>query len=187
MGTLGRCLLGAFVAICAAMHFVRADLSPVGVAVSFYMNGHLGWLMGAGIVAMGTGSLLIVLRLPRMSRAGVVLLSIWGIAVIFAGIFPPDAMGHWNRPPTTSGLIHGMAAMMAFPAFAAASVLLSSGGALRVLAWLSVISLVVFFVSLAPAFINRPPHFLGLTERVLLALYLAWMFLASVQSEQRSA
>ena len=187
MVTLGRCLLGAFIAICAAMHVVQPDLNPVAVAVSFYMNGYLGRLMGMGIVCMGIGSLVLAARVPRISRAGVALFGIWGIAVILAGIFPPDPMGHWDRPPTTSGLVHGVAAMIAFPAFAAASVLLSSSGTLRVLAWLSVTWLVLFFVSLAPAFINRPPYLLGLTERVLLAVYLAWMFSAPTQSEQRIA
>ena len=36
-------------------------------------------------------------------------------------------------------------------------------------------ALVVFFVCLAPAFSNHPPYALGLVERILVALYAAWL------------
>ena len=39
--------------------------------------------------------------------------------------------------------------------------------------------LIVFFICLAPAFMNRTPHFLGLAERVLLGLFVVWLLMAN--------
>src|SRR5262245_52131379 len=34
-----------FVICCVFMHFIQPDLSPVHAAVSYYMNGRLGWVL----------------------------------------------------------------------------------------------------------------------------------------------
>jgi hypothetical protein len=88
-------------------------------------------------------------------------------------------MGHWDEPPSLSGLIHGGAAMVAFLAFPIAALLLSgrlgrfSGsslmhGVLTGTAAASLTTLLIFFGCLAPVFSNRPPFLLGLVERVLI-------------------
>ena len=43
----------------------------------------------------------------------------------------------------------------------------------------SAVGLAVFFFCLWPAFMNRAPFALGLVERMLLALYLAWIVAAA--------
>jgi len=47
------------------------------------------------------------------------------------------------------------------------------------LAGLSLLVLLAFFVCLVPVFADRPPFALGLVERVLLALNLGWVAVAS--------
>ena len=46
---------GAFVTSVAVMHVVQPELPPVDVAVSYYLNGRWGWLLAAGLVALGIG------------------------------------------------------------------------------------------------------------------------------------
>lgn len=184
-----------FVCSTAAMHMVQPELSPVHDAISYYMNGRLGWVLGWGLVALGSGSLATAVGLKRFqptrkTRVGAGLLVLWSLGVIAGGIFPPDPLGSWDGPPSLSGMIHGGAAMVAFLSFPAAALLLSHSGAwkrivphrrdhLRVLAVLSAAMLIVFFICLAPAFMNRTPYFLGLAERVLLGLFVAWLFMVN--------
>jgi hypothetical membrane protein len=103
-------------------------------------------------------------------------LSLWSLSAITGGIFPPDPYGQWDQPPSTSAIIHSFAAMIAFVTFPIAAVLLSKqDAALRALAWLSALSIVVFFATLMPVFQNRPPYGLGLAERVALGLFVCWL------------
>ena len=173
----GLTCLVLFVASVAAMHAVQPELSPVDMAVSYYMNGRLGWVLGAGLVLLGLGSLALTIGVrPRArSKTGVWLLAAWSIGAIVGGISPPDPPHYWDEPPSVSGMIHGVAAMVAFVAFPLGAWLLSRTPAARGLAIACLVTLVVFFFCLAPVFSNRPPYVLGLIERVLLIFYVAWL------------
>ena len=173
------------------MHAVQPELSPLEMAVSYYMNGRLGWLFGLGLISLGIGSLSLAAglrRLPAHPRAGAGywLLGLWGLGCVIGGVFPPDPPGHWDEPPSVSGMIHGTVAMMAFVAFPIAAWLLSRRAAtlggrstsdrlLVPLAHLCAGTVLVFFVCLAPVFSNRPPYALGLVERILLVFYAGWL------------
>ena len=172
-----RPLILAFVVACGVLHVADRSLSPVDHAVSFYMNGPAGWVLSLGLFELGLGSLGIARG--SASRVGTVLLASWSAGCIVAGVFPPDPMGHWERPPSFSGMMHGIAAMVAFTSFPVAALVLSSSRLLKVLATSSAAATVLFFVCLAPAFWNRPPYLLGAVERLVLALYVAWLLLAS--------
>ena len=169
--------VGLFTLSVLAMHAAQPELSPVNMAVSYYMNGRLGWILGGGLVLLGLGSLAVMTaeRTRARSRAGLWLLSAWGIGAIAGGIFPPDPPNHWDEPSSLSGMIHGIAAMIAFLAFPPGAWLLSRTFVSRALAIGCGVTLVVFFVCLAPVFSNRPPYMLGLIERVLLLFYVAWL------------
>jgi len=169
--------VGLFASSVIVMHVVQPELSPVHMAVSYYMNGRLGWMLGAGLVLLGLGSLALAfaVRTRARSKAGWCLLTVWGVGAIVGGIFPPDPPNHWDEPSSVSGMIHGVAAMIAFLAFPFGAWLLSRTIVERALAISCVVALVVFFFCLAPVFANRPPHVLGLIERLLLVLYLAWL------------
>jgi hypothetical protein len=187
---------GLFVASVALMHAVQPELSPVDMAVSYYMTGRLGWALGAGLVLLGIASLSLALGLrhcltPAGAGAGLWLFAVWAIGVIVCGLFPPDPPGHWDEPPSLSGMIHGAVALIALLAFSPAAWLLSRRLAgllhkrldvriLESLAILSALCLLAFFVCLWPVFVNRAPYALGFVERVLLALNVAWLVTAAV-------
>lgn len=51
------------------MHLVQPDLSPADDAVSYYMNGRFGWVLGLGLIALGARSLALLGALrPSMAR-----------------------------------------------------------------------------------------------------------------------
>ena len=186
-------------ALCSAsivlMHLVQPALSPVDVAVSYYMNGRLGPALGIGLVALGIGSLSLAAGFRAVTGgtapgAGFWLLLVWAAGCVAGGLFPPDPYGHWDQPPSTAGMIHGMAGVLAFLAFSPAAWLLSKrieGGPaadarprlLARLAGLSLLVLLAFFVCLAPVFADRAPFALGLVERVLLGVNVGWVAMAS--------
>ena len=68
------CIIGIslFVASAIWIHLVQPDLSILDDAVSYYMNGPFGWVLGGGLVAMGLGSfgLWAALRRKVRSRTG---------------------------------------------------------------------------------------------------------------------
>ena len=159
-------------------------LDPREAAVSYYVHGRLGWLLTAGLAALGLASLALVVRLARAvphARAGLWLLGAWAVGVLAGAVFPADPAGRWGEPPSMAGMIHGNAALLAFAALPIAALLLSKGfgpqaPALRGLALAATASLVLFAASLAPVFVRPgPPVLLGASERLLLALYVAWL------------
>ena len=195
LASTGIGLVLSFGVCSAVMHVVQPDLNPIDEAMSYYMNGRLGWMFGLGLVAFGTGSLCIAYALHVLLAStkqwfGSVLFALWGSGAVIGGLFPPDPRGHWDEPPSLSGMVHGSAAMVAFIAFPVAAVLLSrritsspvAFGRTRLLspvAWLGAASLCAFFLCLAPAILaNRPPYVLGLVERVLVIIYMIWIIAA---------
>lgn len=173
-----------------SMHWIQPGLNPSDVAVSYYMNGRLGWLLGLSLVMLGLGSIAEAAAIRRLlkassraSRLGSVALAIWGVGCAIAGIFPPGPLSGLREPPSATGVIHAVAAITAFLAFPPAAILLSGvlrkcvGLDLRALAWASAISLVAFFGSIL---MPTAPRWLGLAERVLLVVYTGWLAAAAM-------
>ena len=174
-----------------ALHVLQPGRDPLEEAVSYYVHGSFGWLLTVGLLALGIGSLSIAFGLRKIAGrgggAGKWLVGIWGVGVLLGGIFRADPAGHWNEPPSLAGMIHGNAAMVAFVALPLGALFLSrafrrderwrqESKVLLVLAVLTAVSLFLFFASLAPVFVRPgPPVLLGLSERVLLAVYAAWL------------
>jgi hypothetical protein len=190
LAALGLTGVGVFAAATLALHVVQPDLSPLEAAVSYYVHGREGWLLRLGLMSLGLGSLALVIALSMQntrSRIGLILLGAWSAGVIAGGVFAADPPGNWDRPPSVSGAIHGLAAMIALAALPAAAVFLTRSfrrdarwrplqGMLDLLTVIVVLSYVAFMASLAPVFIRPgPPILLGLTERILIAACLAWL------------
>ena len=190
---------GCFAVAVMALHLLQPELSPLNYAVSYYVYGAQGWLFTAGLLAWGLGSAALFLGLARSIRinsrirgsicAGVGLsaLAVWSACVLATGMFRADP---WNKPPSATGLIHENAARVAFVALPLAALLLSHGlpspewrrtaVVLRLFAVMILISLIVFFASLLPISDSfSPPVLFGLTERLLLATYAAWLCAAA--------
>ena len=194
---LGLIGCAVFTAAIFALHGLRPELSPLRDAVSYYVHGPYGWLTTLSLIALGIGSLAITIAIPasareRHSRIGTGALAVWSLGALIGGIFPADPIGTWDQPSSTNGSIHGLAAMIAIVAFPIAVVSLTRSlscdsnwqtvqGALRVMAAVVVLSFLAFTASLLPVFVSDgPPFMLGLTERVMLAAYAAWLAAVAV-------
>ena len=193
-GLLGIAL---FVVTIVSLHFLQPELKPLDEAMSYYVHGSQGWLLTVGLIGLGIASLAITCALANTvdgpgARSGRWLLGVWSVGVLLGGFFPADPPGHWNEPPSLTGIVHGNAALLAFAAFPLAALLLGmsfrrnrrwlpTATVLSLLAVAAAISLIAFMASLVPVFIRPgPPVLLGLSERVLIVIYLAWLMLVAV-------
>ncbi|MBK7929628.1 MAG: DUF998 domain-containing protein [Bryobacterales bacterium] len=188
--------VAAFLVLTTLVHFFQPHFDPIEVAVSYYMNGPRGWLLSLALSLLSLASVALLAALrphfpPRARRWPLHLLALWSAACLLGAQFPPDPYGQWNQPPSPSGLIHAAAALVAFLAFPIAAVTLSRAVAalalLRPLAWACALSLFVLFACLAPVFANHAPYALGLIERILLALYAAWIAAAAALTPPQRA
>jgi hypothetical protein len=188
---------GCFAIAVLALHLVQPERSPLTEAVSFYVHRTHGWLLTVGLVAWSLGSLALLVGLAQTFRGRISSAGLWGLAVwclggLLGAVFSADPPGHWDQPPSVSGLIHGNAALVAFVSLPIAALLLARrlrhdpqwhrvAGASQALAIAAMVSLALFFVSLVPVFVSPgPPKLLGLTERILLAIYVAWLAVAAI-------
>jgi Protein of unknown function (DUF998) len=188
---------GCFAVAVLALHLLQPGLSPLNEAVSCYVHGTHGWLLTVGLLAWGLGSGALLVGLARtvrirVGKAGIWGLAVWSVGVLIGGLFPADPPGHWDKPPSVAGLIHGNAALVAFIALPIAAFMLARGlrrvpewrriaGVLYTLAIATFVSLIAFFMSLVPVLVSPgPPILLGLTERILLAVYVAWIGVAAI-------
>jgi hypothetical protein len=192
---LARAALGGiacFTLAFVALHILQPDLSLLDEAMSYYVHGEMGWLTTVGLLGLGLGSLSLTIALARLLHGrgwyvGVACLAVWSISVLVGGVFPADPPGNWDKPPSLAGAVHGYAAVAGLFVFPFAAVLLSrvlrrekhgrgAGGITMLLAVASAASLVACIASLTPAIVTSgPPLLLGLTERIMLAAYAAWL------------
>jgi hypothetical protein len=185
---------GCFAVAVLALHILQPELSPLNCAVSYYAHGAHGWLFTAGLLAWGIGSVALFLWLARTIRirAGLLSLAVWSAGVLATGLFSADPPDQWDKPLSATALIHENAARVSFIALPIAAILLSRGsrrarewrrtaGVLQLFAVMILVGLIIFFASLLPLFDSlRPPILFGLTERLLLASYAAWLCAAAV-------
>jgi hypothetical protein len=190
---------GCFVAAVLALHLLQPELSPLNYAVSYYARGAQGWLFTAGLLAWGLGSTALFLGLSQSIKSmpafgsrirtgvGLSALAVWSAGVLATGLFSADPPDQWDKPLSATALIHENAARVSFIALPIAAFLLShqlrrTAGVLYLFAALILVSLIVFFASLLPISESlRPPIFFGLTERLLLAAYAAWLCAAAIR------
>jgi uncharacterized protein DUF998 len=185
---------GLFAVAVVTLHLLQPELSPLNYAVSYYAHGAQGWLFTAGLLAWGIGSAALFLGLARTIRAaaGLSALAVWSAGVLASGLFSADPPHQWDKPLSPTALIHENTARLSFIALPVAALLLSRGlgrapewrrtsGVLYLFAGLIMVSLIVFFVSLLPISDSlHPPIMFGLTERMLLAAYAAWLCAAAI-------
>ena len=91
--------IGAFVAIVAIMHVLRADVDPSWRFISEYELGPYGWLMQAAFILLGLGTAVLTAAIARETRnwmglIGVVQLGLSALGMLLAGVFVP-AEGHY--------------------------------------------------------------------------------------------
>lgn len=185
----------------AAVAFAAADLlnpgyDPIAETASRYVNGTAGWLIPTALVALAAAAVALHRRLR--GGAGRVALLVFAAGVGIAALFPADPPGQYHRP-STSELVHGLAAWAAFIALPVAALLLTrtiAAGAdrrrLRIAAWATVAATGVFAVFLIDVMggpslrIGASESLVGLTERIALAADLVWLALAATSAGRAS-
>ena len=194
-GLLAIASVAYYVLAVLAMHFLQPELDPLTVPMSVYVLGAYGFLMTttffvlcAGLLGVGFG-LIRTLPRTRLTTVAVALTVIASVGFLIAGIFPTD----WPPPMrSTSSQLHGLGGLLAFPAVTIAAVLFSlkfrsdeywrraSVAALALSTGIAA-TFASFYVliaaSIAEGVEDRAPDFLGLAQRVFLALLLVWMIL----------
>lgn len=176
MTRMERAFLGGivgFISAIGALHWLQPDLNPLNEAMSYYVHGVDGWQLTFSLFSLGLGSLALTLAVRReggstISRGGYWCLGVWSVGAWLGAIFAAYPPGRWDRPPSVSGAIHGLAAMVALVIFPIAAILLSRSlrgstrwagisGVLLVLAIVSAATLVVSLSSLIPVFVRPGP------------------------------
>ncbi|MCM1948253.1 DUF998 domain-containing protein [Streptomyces sp. G2] len=192
--------IGTAVAAIAAADLVNPQYSPVTEVISRYVNGTAGWLVTTALflVAGASGLLLALLRRAGAPRIGRWAVGVWAAGIAVAGVFPADPPGRWGRP-STSDIVHGMAATPAFLALPVAALVLHGwltrrwtrgAGALRAVLGTSLVSTAVLLVCLVDVMdgpslgTDAVPTLVGLVERIAFGAGLAWVALAAVAASR---
>ncbi|MEU7070710.1 DUF998 domain-containing protein [Streptomyces narbonensis] len=175
---------------------VNRGYDPLTETVSRYVNQPHGWLVTVGLLAVAVGSAAVAVRAGGSGWGGW-LLHFWAGCVLVAAVFPADPPGNWSRPSLSDG-VHGVAAWAGFLALAIAIVRLTSvwrrepawaskACGLTVLAWASSAAFVLFAVAFVDKAVLTHTAPLGLAERVVIALDLAWLALAATSARSWAA
>ena len=190
--TLGRLAIASvvyYVLAVLAMHLVQPELDPLAVPMSVYVLGAYGSVMTttffvlcAGILGVGFG---LIQTLPR---TGAIKVAFWVTLIasagfLIAGIFPTD----WPPPMrSTSSQLHVLGGLLAFPSMIIATCLFSlkfrrDGYWRRVSGIALTLSACVFAAYIMGIFFVAAQFgFIGLVQRLFLALLFAWMILVGL-------
>lgn len=190
-GLAGLLLLAVSTVSMLGLHRARPDLDMVATPLSFYSRGAGSWMLAVSLVASGLAVLIIALSIHARATtgAGITALAIAGGGMLLAAIFIADPWFPWERMLTTRGWVHAIAVGVAVTAFATGAMLISRDAGLvdgdpvlrRLLRLLALAFLGVFgfFGALTVVYLalGRSPGFLGLAERLMMALAVAWLAL----------
>jgi hypothetical protein len=182
IATLTMVSIAYFIFALVALHFLRPDYNPISRFVSEYAVGPYGLLMTSAFASLSLGSLALVIGLYQgvarsgRSRLGLVLLAIWGVGVLIAGIFPADLQ---SAPETTTGRLHERASGLAFLSLILATLLLSWRFK-QDAHWSSfhrpaVILSLMILVALIGLFLLNSTRFAGLSQRIFIIALLVWL------------
>ena len=144
--------------------------------------------MTSAFIGLSLGSLALVIGLyqgvSRSARSwiGLILLGIWGVAILMAGIFPTALKG---APATTSDNIHSLASLVSFLSLIPATILLSrrfkQDERWRPFHRSALILSLVILGTFIGFFLTSETEFAGLTQRIFIATFLIWLLLAAAR------
>jgi hypothetical protein len=100
-----------FVLVLIFLHVLSSDINPILYGISYYAFGDYSYLICIALISVGIGGFTLGISmwsssLSGMGRVGIVLLFVWGLLSIMAGLFPLDPL---HSPITVSGTIHNIA------------------------------------------------------------------------------
>jgi hypothetical protein len=184
---LGAVGIGYFGLIVLLLHLLSPEFDPADRFISEYALGSFSYLLTTAFLALGLGSLLLASALFRLEsgggfiwKAGLALLTIWGVSVMLDGIFPIDK---GVTPVTSSGQIHLMAAMVAFLALMVSALLLSlrfrQMPSLRSMSPTALVLVALIFSTFIASMV-LDTVLQGLTQRLFVFACLAWLLYTAI-------
>ena len=169
---------------------IFSEYSFAGDYISELAIGSFGYVQKFAFFAAGLGSLALALGIRETtrgswgSRAGFVMVGLFGINVFLAGVFPTDAINAEGQvlSPTIAGTVHIVVSLLAFLLIIAAMFVLSMTFKQNV-RWRSFwpISLVLAFAALVTFFLTSDGQWAGLYQRVFIGTIVLWLVLAAIR------
>jgi hypothetical protein len=189
LATLALISITYFVVVIVALHFLRPDHNPIKQTTSQYVVGPYGILMTTAFFSISLASFALVVGInlgissSARSRIGLGLMSIWVISALIAMIFPINLEG---TPITTSGIVHRINGPLGFLCLALGAVLVSRAfkkdenwrplyRPAFIIACLMLAMTMVTSVNIVTEL-----GYAGLSQRILLVLFLIWILLTAV-------
>ncbi len=186
--------------IILALHVIKPEFEPSWRFISEYSIGRYGWIMKLAFMAWAVSCAALALALrpavhTTSGTIGVGLLLLVAASLVLAGLFNQDPVTIKPAESTTSGALHGIAAMIGIPSIPMAAMLISSSLVKTNPAWMSHraevmwsahatwISLVLmagylmWAVPRAGGF--NPQVWAGWMNRLVVASYLVWQLVAA--------
>jgi hypothetical membrane protein len=165
--------------------------------VSSLALGDWGWIQSANFLVGAMLTILFTVGLWRsraVARAGAVLIGIWGLALVGAGLFRTDPVSGFplgtpaTSEYTTSGALHDGFSLPGFLALAAAQVVLARGQGRRWLVYslLSATAFLVMFLLASAGFSQTEPliGIAGLLQRLAVIIGWTWLVALAVRVRQ---
>ncbi|MEV0713351.1 DUF998 domain-containing protein [Asanoa sp. NPDC050611] len=182
----------------------RDGYDPMRHPVSSLSLGDAGWVQTANFLVAGVLSIVFAVGLRRSLRpgpgaaAGPLLIAVWGIGLLGAGVFRTDPISGYpaGTPPTPDpaswhGVLHDMVfSLPGFAAFGAAMLVLAYAFAKRhatgwaIYSGLSGIAFVVLFVLTSAGFAQNLDT-AGLLQRITVGI--GWLWLTALAVRQMTA
>lgn len=143
-------------ALVILLHGLEPEYDPSWRMLSEYANGRYGALMSLAFLCLAASCVGAILALRRevggpAGVVGLVFLAVAAIGMGLAAIFPMDPLTIEPSEATSSGAVHGLAAMLGIPGFPLGALLTSLGisrssrlaGVKRWLVWLGLANLLI--------------------------------------------
>jgi hypothetical protein len=195
---------GTLLVAVVALHFLEPGFDPSWRMVSEYALGRYGWLLTLGFLAWAASyaSLVVAVR-PHIRTTGGMIGLIWllvnALGATMGAIFPIDPITSSPDAGTTSGILHGVGALLGIPTFPIAVTLISRS-LLRNPAWASSrrslvwmvglvwLSIAVFVIAMATMFRGTmgPEVLIGWPNRLLILADSAWVMVVAWRAAQKS-
>jgi NAD/NADP transhydrogenase beta subunit len=181
-----------FLALLAALHFLKPEFDPSKRVISEYELGRYGWVMSLAFFALGIAVLAMLRSTRKMSTGRRGRIGRWwflaiSIAFFGAGLFYP------YTPLNFASYIHGLCGVIVIVTFPMAATLYSAGlahnqawTALReqirwatVLVWIGLLSfagsVIVFGIMSEPVDRSDPNLLIGWQNRFMIVTYSLWL------------
>lgn len=121
--------VGTFVGLVVILHLIKPELDPSWRFLSEYSIGRYGWVMVTAFFVWGLSCLALFVSLreevrTRGGRIGRCVLFAVGLAMLAAGLFDQDPVTAKPDERSTTGTMHGVAAMIGIPGLPIAAALI---------------------------------------------------------------